>query len=103
MSDQDWQKDHARSFGVFLNGDALREVDDHGTPIRDDSFLLLFNAHHDGVSFTLPSDSFGAAWVAISDTAGALDGDGRAVPAGGTLAVAARSLVVLSRHPTPGV
>jgi hypothetical protein len=43
MTDDDWHQEHAKCFAVFLNGDALREVND-GKPIRDDSFLFLFNA-----------------------------------------------------------
>ena len=62
MSDNDWHQDHARSFAVFLNGNALRDVDEHGNPIRDDSFLLLFNAHHEPVSFTAP----GAIWRRVA-------------------------------------
>ena len=29
-------------------------VDAEGNPIKDDSFLLLVNAYHEGVEFTLP-------------------------------------------------
>ena len=39
--------DFARGLGVYLAGDALDEVDARGRPVRDDNFLLLFNAHHD--------------------------------------------------------
>ena len=39
---------------VFLNGDAIAEPDARGERIIDDSFLLLFNAHHEAVDFALP-------------------------------------------------
>lgn len=68
MSDNDWQQDHARSFAVFLNGNALRDVGENGNLIPDDSFRLLFNAHHEPVSFTAPAAQYGATWHSILDT-----------------------------------
>ena len=97
MNDDDWQHDHARSLAVFLNGDALRDVDEDGDPVRDDSFFLLFNAHHESVSFTMPSETFGTAWRAVLDTSSDTgDGAGK-VAAGKTLAVPGRTVVVLAR------
>ena len=95
MSDEDWQQPHAKSFGIFLNGGALRERDDEGRPIRDDSFLLLFNAHHEPLPFTMPAEKFGARWKVEIDTAG--NHEASSVSAEATLEVAGRSVVVLSR------
>ena len=95
MSDEDWQQPHAKSFGVFLNGEALRERDDEGRPIRDDSFLLLFNAHHEPLPFTMPAEKFGERWKVEIDTAG--NHESSSVAAEATLEVAGRSVVVLSR------
>jgi glycogen operon protein len=96
MSDEDWQGGDAKSFAVFLNGDALRELDEDGHPIHDDSFLLLFNGHHEGLPFTMPPASFGGDWHVVLNTA---TPDERPVGlgAGALLAVPARSLLVLSR------
>jgi isoamylase len=96
MSDQDWQEGHAKSFAVFLNGEALRDVDEEGQPLRDDSFLLLFNAHHEALPFTLPGDAFGTGWRVQLDTAnpGAVEG---VFDAGATVEVPGRSLRVLRR------
>ena len=51
MTDQDWQAGFAKSLGVFLNGQAISDGTQHGEPIVDDSFCVLFNAHYeaDGV------------------------------------------------------
>ncbi|HEX5109792.1 MAG TPA: glycogen debranching protein GlgX [Vicinamibacterales bacterium] len=101
MSDQDWQEEHARSFAVFLNGDALREVDDTGQSIGDDSFILLFNAHHEPLPFTLPPAAFGTNWRTIIDTADS-DASGLTYNAADTLEVGGRTVVVLSRtSPVP--
>jgi len=46
MTDEDWQTGFARCLGVRLAGDAIEEVDAHGRQIRDDTLLLLFDAHY---------------------------------------------------------
>jgi glycogen operon protein len=99
MSDEDWQAPHAQAFAVFLNGDALPERDEDGRPVRDDSFLLLFNGHHEPNTFAMPAASFGAEWHVVLDTAAAAAepvATPQSVAAGATLAVESRTLVVLS-------
>jgi len=54
MTDQDWNNGYARVLGVRLAGDAIAEVDEQGNAIVDDTLLLLLNAHHEPLSFTLP-------------------------------------------------
>ena len=67
MSDEQWSEHHARCLGMYLAGDAITETDARGRPLRDESFLILFNAHHEGIDFTLPA--FGAGrWQAVLDT-----------------------------------
>jgi glycogen operon protein len=97
MTDTDWQHDHAKSFAVFLNGDALRDVDDDGNPVRDQSVLLLFNAHHDSVPFTIPAEQFGTAWQSVLDTSSARGQREDSVAAGQTLDVPGRTVIALTR------
>ncbi len=97
MTDQEWNHDFARCLGVYLSGSALDEIDARGQPVRDDTFLLLFNAHHDTIEFTLP-DYNAAGWLVLVDT----DRDEGLLPDGmfqprGAYGVAARSLVLLQR------
>ena len=68
MTDQEWNEDFARSLGVYLAGESLHENDMRGRPVRDASFLLLFNAHHETVPFRLPNAGKGE-WFAQIDTA----------------------------------
>jgi glycogen operon protein len=84
------------SLAIFLNGKGIPEVDDLGAPIVDDSFLLLVNAHHQQVTFTVPGEAYGHAWDTVVDTADPLLTTRRrgAVP-GSRLRVPARSLRVL--------
>src|SRR6202021_764018 len=44
MTDDDWAVGFAKSLTVFLNGAAITEPDPRGERIKDESFLLLFNA-----------------------------------------------------------
>lgn len=68
MSDEHWGATYAKSLGVFLHGDGIRSKSDKGDKIRDDSFYLMFNAHHETVEFRLPDNRWGSAWLKILDT-----------------------------------
>jgi glycogen operon protein len=68
MSDEEWAHDFARCLGVFLSGESMEERDSQGRPIRDDNFLLLFNAHHEAVDFKLPALGQGCEWQPLLDT-----------------------------------
>ena len=94
MSDADWRNGFARSIMVFLNGAAIQEPDPRGMPIRGDSFLLIFNAHHESLPFVLPESGYGRRWRVEIDTA-AGESPARVFAAGGRADVAGRSMVVL--------
>jgi isoamylase len=100
MTDDDWQTGFAKSVGVFLNGEALPDPDTRGRPVKDDSFLLLFNGHHEDVTFVLPGKEWGRRWVTelttVSDP-----GVRKPKSAGAKVTVAGRSVQVLRRleHP----
>ena len=74
MTDGDWGASYAKSLAVFLNGDAISEPDPRGGKITDASFLLLFNAHSNPVTFTLPEASYAAGWEVVIDTAAGAPG-----------------------------
>jgi glycogen operon protein len=103
MTDDDWHAGFAKSLSVFLNGDALPDPDPRGRHIRDDSFLLLFNAHHEDVTFVLPGKEWGRRWATelttVSDP-----GVRKAKSHGAKVSVAGRSIQVLRRveHPAEG-
>jgi isoamylase len=69
MTDDEWAKDYARCLGVVLAGDALTEVGERGQAIRDASFIVLFNAHHDAIPFQVSQPQPGTRWVTEIDTA----------------------------------
>ncbi|HSK54103.1 MAG TPA: glycogen debranching protein GlgX [Jiangellales bacterium] len=68
MTKEDWDAGFARSLMVFLNGDAIREPDRRGEPVVDDSFLMLFNAGDEQLTFQLPHTKLGEAWQPVLDT-----------------------------------
>ena len=99
MSDDDWDAGFARSVGLFLNGEAIADRDRRGQRVTDDSFLLLFNAHHDLIDWTLPKQ-WGEWWEPVLDTSGP-DREGELFESGGALPVAGRSVVFLRRCERP--
>jgi glycogen operon protein len=95
MTQKDWQREDAHTLGVFLNGQEIPTRDEHGDDIVDDSFLLLFNAYGEEITFTLPARRFGARWqVEIATGTGAPEG---VVQARSEVTVDGRSLVLLRR------
>jgi glycogen operon protein len=68
MTRKDWQGgEHV--LGMFLNGKEIPMAGPRGDDIEDDSFVVLFNAHHEDRSFTLPRRRFGAQWALELSTA----------------------------------
>ena len=55
--------------GVLLSGQGMDVHDSRGKPISDETFVPIFNAHHQKVSFHLPRiRGSRAAWELILDT-----------------------------------
>jgi glycogen operon protein len=102
MSDQDWQAGFAKTLGVFLNGDAIRTMNERGEHVVDDSFYVMFNAHSEPVEFVLLESKWGEQWTLALDTNELpdhvdVDKVGRPLASGERLNVQAWSLVVLRR------
>jgi isoamylase len=69
MDEADWDGENSNAVAVFLNGEAITEPDPRGQPIRDDSFLLLFNPSRDEASFAVPAPPYHGLWEIALDTA----------------------------------
>jgi isoamylase len=123
MADGDWRDGQAKSVGVFLNGGAITEPGPRGDTVRDQSFLLLFNARGEPVTFRLPGPGYAPGWQPVVDTSaspaapprpsvaafgpatpagvaaipGLIAGDraGLTYPAAGSVSVPARAVIVL--------
>jgi glycogen operon protein len=98
MSEEAWNADFAKVVGLFLSGDAIAMRDAKLQPIRDSSFLLYFNAHHENVAATLPGDAT-VQWSIVIDTALEQAPAEPAPPLSGatTLTLHDRSVVVLEQ------
>jgi isoamylase len=91
MTEGDWKLPFARCVGMLMIGKKLAERDERGAPVEDQDLLLLLNAHHDAIDFSLPDGP----WTALLDTARvAPPSFDRAYPLG------ARSLALLA---APGI
>jgi len=99
---EQWGDSQAKSIGVFLNGSAITEPGPRGDTLVDQSFLLLFNARAEPVTFRLPDADYAASWEPVVDTAAGQAGvlaaglDGPAgLGAESAVDVAARAVIVL--------
>jgi glycogen operon protein len=98
MTQRNWQSRETRTLGVFLNGAEIPGLSATGTPVIDDTFLILFNSSEEAVVFTLPAVSFGRRWVhEVSTAEPELESGSEVHPARGVVAVDGRSLIVLRR------
>jgi glycogen operon protein len=95
MTQKDWQRQDAHTLGVFLNGEEIPERTPDGKDVVGDSFLLLFNAYGEAISFTLPTRRFGARWqVEIATSANGPEG---IVQARAEVTLEGRSLALFRR------
>ena len=93
MADADWQNGDAHAVMVFLNGDVIEEPNARGEKVYDDSFLLMFNAWHKPLKFTLPKNLAGS-WHCVLDTGNELT-PGTSVRQAEKLSLDGRSSLVL--------
>jgi isoamylase len=94
MTRRDWDNTESRAIGVFLNGDELNTQTATGEDLRDETFLMLFNAHFEDIAFRLPARRFGTRWDLVLST-GRCESD-RFAP-GADVEVEARSIAVFRR------
>jgi isoamylase len=96
MTTADWEDPGSRAVGVMIDGDTYPDRDREGRPLVDGDLLLLVNAWWQELSFTVPAGD----WRTVVDTfAGTADPGpiGGLPPAGTTVGVGPRALVLLAR------
>jgi isoamylase len=69
LDDDAWNSDDLRCLGVRLAGDLISDVNERGETIVGDTILILLNAHHEPIPFTLPRHNIGQTWERLFDTA----------------------------------
>jgi glycogen operon protein len=95
MPEDAWNTEWTRSMAVMLNGKTLQVADEEGNPLVDDSFLIMVNASHEGVEFTLPAYPNGSPWRQVMDTEN-IDDPFKSVSVGAKVIVGGRSMMVFS-------
>jgi isoamylase len=95
MSDEAWMNSFAQCLGILLSGAALDERDERGQAVRDDNFVLLLNAHHELIPFTLPASGNNTRWLMTIDTYFETGQGPAAFGAGENYPLQPRSLVLL--------
>ena len=66
--------------------------------MHDDVFLLVLNAHHEPISFTVPGIPTDPVWWPVLDTAQGENLDGAVYRSGDAYPVQGRSLVLLQQQ-----
>jgi isoamylase len=98
MTRRDWADSELRTIGLFLNGEEIPARTREGEQVSDETFVLLFNAHHEAVTFLLPPRRFGQRWKLELSTAEPDAEEGsRSWVAREELEVESRSVVLLRR------
>jgi isoamylase len=69
MTDETWNAGFVKCLGMRLAGDVIDEMDDQGNPIVGETILVLLNAHHEPIPFTLPEHQPERHWERLIDTA----------------------------------
>jgi glycogen operon protein len=96
MTEADWYAPGA-TLAMLLAGDELTERDPRGQTVPDDSFLLILHGHHRGIRFTLPGLPWARCYETVVDTCAEQQTvpDARHLPAGETVTLPGRSLLLL--------
>ena len=102
MAEEAWDNGLINTIGIFLNGQTIPNPYPRRDPVTDDSFFILFNAHHEPQSYILPGSEWGTCWTRVMDTSqnGFLENTRTYAPEE-TLEVAAMSVTVLQCCDTP--
>ena len=92
----EWAAGWQRTLGLRLDGQGLDVLDEHGERVTDDTLLILLNAHHEPVPFTLPAFVTNAKWHVAFDTARPDLPDGTELHTGGEpVTLEGQSLILL--------
>ena len=78
MTEEEWHAGWVRCLGLCLSGKTLDDVDRVGERLRDDTYLICLNPHHEHIQFYMPPCGEGCTWELLFDTR---DSSGAAEPA----------------------
>jgi isoamylase len=96
MNEQDWKNGFAKCLGMLISGSSIDVRDSKGESVRDDTFLMLCNAHYEALTFILPGREE-IRWELVLDTnkeRGFVKAQ-KTIPAGDEVELVDRSLCLL--------
>ncbi len=91
----------ALAFGMTLPGDQITEIGERGERIMGDTFVILFNAHHEPIAFRLGVRRRDLLWKCVLDTATPDEATPRIFEHMSVFPLHARSLAVLRAELLP--
>jgi isoamylase len=95
MTEEHWNTSFAKSLGIYLNGKGIHKFSAKGEPILDDSFYLIFNAHHEPLGYTIPEAKYGERWIKHLDTFSGVIDPSETYNPGDVITVEGRSIILL--------
>ncbi len=99
VTEEQWLEGLSKEIAVFLNGEEIPARGKEGERVMDDSFLLLFNAHHEPVEFMLPVGLRNRPWTVVIDTTKPhFVENGPTIQGHTSIVVVERSLIALERR-----
>ncbi|MBV9404685.1 MAG: glycogen debranching protein GlgX [Acidobacteriaceae bacterium] len=81
MTEEEWGAGWVRCLGMRLSGRTVDDLDRYGEPLRDDTFLLCLNPHHEHIQFFLPPCTSSCNWEVLVDTRDSRPTEARAIRA----------------------
>lgn len=100
MGEEHWNDSFAKSLAVYLNGYGMHNRGSKGEALVDDHFYIIFNAHYQRITYTLPAKKYGDTWRVLIDTSRGMVQEEETYEAGSTIEIKSRSVVLLC-CPTP--
>jgi isoamylase len=94
LTDSDWERPGV-TLGMFLDGEEIHTRGPRGERVVDESFLVVLHAGDRPVGFTLPGIPWAKSYEVLLDTGSDYEPGSFQPPAGTTLDVTARSVVLL--------
>jgi isoamylase len=77
MAEDEWHAGWVRCLGLRLSGRTLIDVNEAGEPLKDDTYLICLNPHHESIAFYLPACTKDCEWEMLIDTRDAAPTEGK--------------------------